>query len=94
MMRIGILGLGEGRSTMSAVLQSPKLELLGVCDLNEELSKRRAKEFNFQNYTTNYQDLLEDDAIDIIAIYTPTSFMPNIIKWLGRLENMWYVPNR
>lgn len=71
MLKIGILGLGEGRSTMSAALNSNKIELVRVCDINEELCKKRAHEFGFANYTTNYSDLLEDSEIDLIAIYTP-----------------------
>jgi len=71
MLKIAILGLGEGRSTMSAALNSSKLELVKVCDRNEELCKQRAKEFDFHTYTTNYDDILNDAEIDIIAIYTP-----------------------
>lgn len=80
MKKIAILGLGEGRSTMSAALQSDKLELVKVCDRNEELCKHRAKEFDFHNYTTDYQDLLDDPEIDIIAIYTPDKFHAEHIK--------------
>jgi predicted dehydrogenase len=47
MLKIAILGLGEGRSTMSAALESSKLELVKVCDRNEEICKQRAKEFDF-----------------------------------------------
>lgn len=71
MLKVAILGLGEGRSTMSAALNSKKLKLVKVCDLNEELCKQRAKEFDFWHYTTNYNDLLNDGSIDVIAIYTP-----------------------
>ncbi|MFA9390237.1 MAG: Gfo/Idh/MocA family protein [Prolixibacteraceae bacterium] len=71
MLRIGILGLGEGRSTLSAVLHSEKWELVKMCDLNEELCKQRAKEFDFYDYTTRYEDLLNDPTIDAIGIYTP-----------------------
>lgn len=74
MLKLGILGLGEGRSTMSAALASTKLELVKVCDRNIDLCKQRAKEFDFHNYTTEYQDLLDDKSIDIIAIYTPDKF--------------------
>lgn len=80
MQRIGILGLGEGRSTMSAVLKSQKLELILICDRNEELCKNRAQEFNFHNYTTNYDDLLNNASIDIIAIYTPDHLHAEHIK--------------
>lgn len=80
MYKLGILGLGEGRSTMSAALQSEKWILHKICDLNEELCKRRAKEFDFYNYTTKYQDLLEDPEIDVIGIYTPDKFHAEHIK--------------
>ncbi|MBR1400250.1 MAG: Gfo/Idh/MocA family oxidoreductase [Prevotella sp.] len=68
---IGILGLGEGRSTMSAALQSDNYELIAICDRNEQLCQQRAEEFNFHHYTTDYQDLLDDERIDVIGIYTP-----------------------
>lgn len=71
MLNLGILGLGEGRSTMSAALNSSKLNLKTICDRNEELCKHRSREFQFFNYTTKYEDMLNDPEIDIIAIYTP-----------------------
>ena len=49
MLTLGILGLGEGRSTMSAALNSQKIKLKTICDLNEELGKHRMKEFQFTN---------------------------------------------
>lgn len=70
-MNIGILGLGEGRSTMSAVLQSPKLTLKWICDMDEEKCKHRAKEFQFDRFTTRYEDMLADPEVELIAIYTP-----------------------
>ena len=80
MLKIGILGLGEGRSTMSAALQSPKVELKMVCDRDLEICKQRAHEFNFHNYTTSYQDMLDDAEIDIIAIYTPDHLHAQHVK--------------
>jgi len=71
MLNIGILGLGEGRSTISAALQSTKLKLKMICDRNADLCRKRADEFKMYEYTTEYQDMLEDASIDIIAIYTP-----------------------
>lgn len=80
MLKLGILGLGEGRSTMSAALQSDKYELKMVCDRNIEMCKQRAEEFNFHSYTTNYQDLLDDPEIDVIAIYTPDHLHAEHVK--------------
>jgi len=80
MLTIGILGVGEGRSTMCAALHSKKLRLKIICDRNEELCKQRCKEFDFNSYTTNYEDLLNDAEIDIIAIYTPDHLHADHIK--------------
>ena len=80
MLRLGILGLGEGRSTMSAALESSKCELKMVCDRNIDLCKHRAEEFNFHHYTTNYADMLNDPEIDAIAIYTPDHLHAEHIK--------------
>jgi predicted dehydrogenase len=80
MLNIGILGLGEGRSTMSAALQSKRLNLKMVCDANEDVCKQRCREFDFGNYTVSYQDMLNDPQIDIIAIYTPDHLHAEHIK--------------
>ncbi|WP_299582564.1 Gfo/Idh/MocA family oxidoreductase [Mucilaginibacter sp.] len=80
MLKLGILGLGEGRSTMSAALQSPKYELKMVCDSNLEMCKSRAAEFNFHSHTTNYQDMLNDPEIDVVAIYTPDHLHAEHVK--------------
>ena len=80
MLNIGILGLGEGRSTISAALQSLKLNLRTICDRDESVCKHRAEEFGFNSYTTKYEDMLNDPAIDIIAIYTPDHLHADHIK--------------
>ena len=42
-----------------------------MCDRNEDLCKQREKEFDFHHYTTDYNALLKDESIDVIAIYKP-----------------------
>ncbi|MFT3935705.1 MAG: Gfo/Idh/MocA family oxidoreductase [Chitinophagaceae bacterium] len=71
MLSIGILGLGEGRSTISAAMHSRKLHLAMICDSNRDMCIKRADEFRIHEYTTEYQDMLDNKSIDIIAIYTP-----------------------
>jgi len=80
MLQLGILGLGEGRSTMSAALNSPKWQLKRICDLNEDICRHRAEEFNFPHYTLKYEDLLNDSDIDVIGIYTPDKFHATHVK--------------
>ena len=80
MQNIAILGLGEGRSAISASLASNKLNLVNICDRNEDLCIKRAKEFNLNTFTTDYEVLLNDPAIDIIAVYTPDNLHATHIK--------------
>lgn len=80
MLTLGILGLSEGRSTMSAALNSEKWHLKTICDLSEELGQKRCKEFGFSNFTTSYQHMLDDAEIDVIAIYTPDHLHATHIK--------------
>ncbi|HEY6505346.1 MAG TPA: Gfo/Idh/MocA family oxidoreductase [Chitinophagaceae bacterium] len=80
MLNIGILGLGEGRSTISAALQSNKLHLKMICDMNLDMCRKRADEFKVYEYTTEYQEMLNDGSIDIIAIYTPDHLHAEHIK--------------
>jgi len=80
MQTIGILGLGEGRSTISAAMQSEKLRLKMICDKSVDLCRKRADEFKMYDYTTEYADMLKDAEIDIIAIYTPDYLHADHVK--------------
>lgn len=80
MLNLGILGLGEGRSTISAALASSKWTLKTICDMNLETCRKRAEEFNFHQYTTSYQEMLDDPEIDVIAIYTPDHLHAEHVK--------------
>ncbi len=80
MLNLGILGLGEGRSTISAALSSDKYTLKTICDANEDLCRQRAKEFDFRQYTTSYQQMLDDKEIHVIAIYTPDHLHAEHVK--------------
>lgn len=77
---MGVLGLGEGRSIISAVLQSDVWKLGNICDLNEELCKERCREFGLEHYTTSYEEMLRDPAIDVIGIYTPDQLHATHVK--------------
>jgi predicted dehydrogenase len=70
-LRLGVLGLGEGRSIISAALASELWELAQICDLSEQLCQDRAAEFRFDRYTTRMEEMLADPSIDVIGIYTP-----------------------
>jgi predicted dehydrogenase len=68
---LGILGLGEGRSILSAASTSEYCRPHAICDVNEELLARRKIESGVQKATTSLDEMLSDPEIDIVAIYTP-----------------------
>lgn len=73
-LRLGVLGLGEGRSILSAATNSELWQLAQMCDLNEALCKERALEFRFDKYTLSYEQMLANPEVDVVAIYTPDPF--------------------
>jgi len=70
---LGVLGLGEGRSIISAGVQSPWWDVVALCDLNEQLGRERCAEFGLAAdvYTTSLDTLLTNEAVDVVGIYTP-----------------------
>jgi predicted dehydrogenase len=70
-LQLGILGLGEGRSILSACQTSDLATATLLCDLNEDLCKQRCAESGCERYTTSYAEMLADPSIEAVAIYTP-----------------------
>ncbi len=70
---LGVLGLGEGRSIISAGVNSDLWDVVRLCDINPQLGLQRCREFSLpeERFTPAYDDLLRNDAIDAIGIYTP-----------------------
>lgn len=68
---LGVLGLGEGRSIISAGVQSEMWGVVSICDLSEELCRERCREFALTDYTTKYRELLDNPEVDVVGIYTP-----------------------
>jgi predicted dehydrogenase len=68
---LGVLGLGEGRSIISAGMHSEMWDVVQLCDVNEALGRERCREFGLSRFTTSYAEMLADPAVDVIGIYTP-----------------------
>jgi predicted dehydrogenase len=68
---LGVLGLGEGRSIISAGVNSDLWNVVQICDINELLGRERCREFNLDCFTTSFDTLLANPAVDVVGIYTP-----------------------
>lgn len=68
---IGIVGLRMGYGHFAQCKSLPNADLVAVCDLNEELLDKTQKEHKVPIATTNYEDMLASDDVDIISVTTP-----------------------
>ncbi|MFO7946941.1 MAG: Gfo/Idh/MocA family oxidoreductase, partial [Armatimonadota bacterium] len=68
---IGIVGLRMGYGHFRQCKNLDNADLVGVCDLNEDLVEQVRGEFDVPVASTDYEDLLASDDIDIISVTTP-----------------------
>ena len=70
---LGVLGLGEGRSIISAGLRSDRWQIAALCDLDDTLGRERCAEFGLPAacFTASLDTLLARPDVDVVGIYTP-----------------------
>jgi len=70
----GVIGCGGiGGLRMRTISHNPDLELKVVCDVVEDLAKRRAGEFRCE-YTTDYAKVVSRKDIDCVVVSTTNKF--------------------
>ena len=77
MIRIAVVGCGRiSDNHFKAISKYPKdLELVAVCDINEDLSKKIAQEYSVIAYT-DLTKMLSQENLDAIVICTPSGIHP------------------
>ncbi|MDF2671700.1 MAG: gfo/Idh/MocA family oxidoreductase [Paenibacillus sp.] len=69
--RIGVVGAGSiSESHLNAYKNNKEVELVAICDLNEDRAKAKAEKFGIPNYYTDYHELLANPDVDAISICT------------------------
>lgn len=78
----GILGTGNvaNRFAKEFNFQKSSARLCGVASRSIEKSKSFAEEYNIEKFYGNYNELLEDENIDVVYIAVPHNFHYEIIK--------------
>ena len=69
--RVGVLGLGQGRSHLRAFQMLEGSAVTAVCDQDDLLAERAAQEFEVGTRHPTYEAMLEDPAIDLVVVATP-----------------------
>lgn len=70
--QIGIIGAGQiAQAHMKNFLNDPRTSLRWVAELNPQALEKAATEFKIPNKTTDYKQMLADQALDAVVVCTP-----------------------
>ncbi len=71
-LNVGVYGLGMGANILT-LNDEPGggLYVKSICTRSEEKLKRYQHQFSIEHGYTDYEKMLEDSSIDIVAVYTP-----------------------
>ncbi|MCC5912504.1 MAG: Gfo/Idh/MocA family oxidoreductase [Clostridiaceae bacterium] len=76
-MNIGLVGCGRiSKNHFEAIRKVPKATIKGCCDIVKERAKEAAKAYDIPYWTTNFEDLLKQEDIDLISICSPSGLHP------------------
>ena len=74
-MRVGVVGCGGiSASHLSGYANLSQTEIVAVCDINETALHKRADEFEVRGRYTNYQQMLDQEGLDLVSICTHAPF--------------------
>ena len=80
MFNVAIIGAGAiCERHIKGLQKNPKCFVKAIADLNLELAKERAREFNIEDTYSDYKELLKDEEIDAVIIATPTFTHKDIV---------------
>jgi len=72
MIKVGVIGLGAmGRNHVRVYSELPDVELVGIADIDYDLSQSLAKKYHTKPFS-DYKELLQGD-LDAVSIAVPTS---------------------
>ncbi|MGD8779880.1 MAG: inositol 2-dehydrogenase [Ignavibacteria bacterium] len=74
-LKVGIIGAGRiGKVHTETIVQSiPDVEVVSIVDVNLQEAENLAQRFGIANYSSNYQDILNNPDINAVVICSPTN---------------------
>jgi len=72
-LRYGLIGAGSNaeRKHLNNYMTLPNVELISICDVNIENAQRLAKKYNISKVYGNYEEMLNNEDLDIVSVCTP-----------------------
>ncbi|MDD5897940.1 MAG: Gfo/Idh/MocA family oxidoreductase [Clostridia bacterium] len=70
--RIGVIGCGAIANSyhLPALARIPEAKLVWACDLIEDRARSAMEKYGFEKMTLDYHDILSDETIDAVCIFT------------------------
>lgn len=79
--RVGIIGCGGiSRAHARGYKAVPRTEIVAAADIKEEAVKKFGEEFGVSKQYTDYQQMLEKEALDIISVCTWPQYRRDIVR--------------
>lgn len=67
-----VIGAGIwGNLHLRTLQDDPRVRLVAVCDINEDLGKKVANEYQIPYYYTSYEEMLKNPEIEAVSVATP-----------------------
>ncbi|MFD2044540.1 Gfo/Idh/MocA family protein [Ornithinibacillus salinisoli] len=71
MLKVGVIGVGSiSQFHIEPYLNNAEVELVAFCDSNEKRLQEKGKHYDVAELYTDYQELLQNNAIDAVSICT------------------------
>jgi len=64
----GVIGLRMGRSHVAGFKAHPDVDVVAVCDVQEETAWKVAEEYRVETWTTDYRELVEREDVDLVSV--------------------------
>ena len=79
-LKIAWVGCGAhaSKNLLPELCKVNNIQLVAVCDLNEEKAKEASVRFGFSSYYVDYHFLLENENIDVVFVVGPPSLHENV----------------
>ncbi|MCQ6268634.1 Gfo/Idh/MocA family oxidoreductase [Fictibacillus sp. WQ 8-8] len=79
-LKVGVIGVGVmGRRLLEQFDLHPQTEIVGICDINPEAAQKVSNEFHQVPWTTDHQEIINHDFIDLVYIAVPPKFHHPIV---------------
>ena len=67
---VGLRSIGNAY-VVNAIQKIPEAELVAICEVNEEIGEKRAKEYGLDKFYTDFYEMIKDGGFDCVILGTP-----------------------